>query len=445
MTTVIHLHLLGQYNVTLNGEWLAPLPTERSRLLLAYLALHPAPQARAHLIGLLWPDLPEKQARRRLTQEMWRVNSELEKAGLPATLITRGDAVQFADGVEVVCDARQLQLLLERCHREDSTDWPPLAELTTLQRGELLPGYYEDWIIVARERLFQAYTTALTRLLSRCKRLGDWDTATAIVDALRQQDLLSEVWITELLQIAQNVGRLGASLEQYEQYVATLQEALGSAPSPELAALARQVAAQRGSPPTSVAFADPAYLPPLIGREAERSLLLRALQQSQESRGQFCLLEGEAGVGKSRLIESVVADARWRGLLIGSGKGLEIQRNQAYQPLLQALSELLSPLRAQQIRILLDPLWLAQGARVLPVLAEWLPDLPSPPPLEPEPDRVRTLEALTRLLLALAELTPTVVVLDDLQWADNATLDLLIYLARRVSNARLLVLLSYRA
>ena len=443
--TTLDIRLLGQYAVAVNGQPLAPLPTERSRLLLAYLALHPTPQPRSHLIGLLWPDLPEKQARRRLTQEMWRINNELSKVGLTATLTAQGDAIQFAVGVDVVCDAHQLQTLLERCQVENLTTWPSLAELTTLQRGELLPGYFDDWILVARERLFQAYSAAMMRLLSQCKRMGDWETATAVVDALRQLDPLSEVWIAESLQIALSLRRPGTSLQQYEQFVAALQETFEIAPSPELAALAQQVAAQRSQPATPIAFVDPTYLPPLIGREVERSLLLRALQQAQDGSGHFCLLEGEAGVGKSRLIESVIADARWRGLLIGAGKGLEIQHNQAYQPLLQALRELLSPLRAQQLRLLLDPLWLAQAARVLPVLAEWLPDLPTLPYLEPEPDRVRTLEALTRLLLALATLTPTVLVLDDLQWADNATLDLLIYLARRVRNAPLLVLLNYRA
>jgi DNA-binding SARP family transcriptional activator len=443
--TLIAIRLLGQYTVTVAGQPCAPLPTERSRLLFAYLAFHSAPQPRSHLIGLLWPDLPEKQARRRLTQEMWRINSELSKVGLPITLAAQGDAIQFADGVEVVCDAHQFHTLLERCRVEHSTAWPSLAELTAFLGGELLPGYFDDWILVARERLFQAYSAALMRLLSQCKQLGDWDTATVVVDALRQHDPLSEAWIAESLRLALNLGRREASLQQYKQFVVTLQEALGVAPSSELAALSQQVAALRGQPSTPVSFVDPAYLAPMLGREAERSLLLRALQRTQESCGQFCLLEGEAGVGKSRLIESVIADARWRGLLIGSGKGLEIQRNQAYQPLLQALSELLSPLRAQQMRVLIDPLWLAQAARVLPVLAEWLPDLPPPPLLDPEPDRVRTLEALTRLLLALAELRPTVLVVDDLQWADNATLDLLIYLARRVSNAPLLVLLSYRA
>lgn len=441
----LEIQLLGQYAVAVNGRSLAALPTERSRLLLAYLALHPAPQPRSHLIGLLWPDLPEKQARRRLTQELWRINHALSKVGLSTTLVAQGDAIHFADGVEVVCDAYQFQTLLERSRVEPSTSSPSLAELTAFPSGELLPGYFDDWILVTRERLFQAYSAALTRLLSRCKQLGDWETATAVVEALRRHDPLSEVWIAESLRIALNLGRSEASLQQYEQFVVTLQEALGMAPSSELAALAQQVAAPRDQPSTPVSFVDPAHLPPLLGREAERSLLLRALQRTQESRGQFCLLEGEAGVGKSRLIESVIADARWRGLLIGSGKGLEIQRNQAYQPLLQALRELLSPLRAQQIRVLIDPLWLAQAARVLPVLAEWLPDLPPPPLLDPEPDRVRTLEALTRLLLALAELSPTVLVVDDLQWADNATLDLLIYLARRVNHAPLLVLLSYRA
>lgn len=299
----LEIHLLGRYALVANGRSLAPLPTERSRLLLAYLALHSAPQPRSHLIGLLWPDLLEKQARRRLTQELWRINHALSNAGLPTTLVAQGDAIHFADGVEVVCDAYQFQALLERSLVEPSSSGPSLAELTAFPRGELLPGYFEDWILVARERLFQAYSAALLRLLSQCKRMGDWETATAVVDALRQLDPLSEVWIVESLRIALSVGRPGTSLQQYEQFVAALQEAFEIAPSPELAALAQQVAAQRSQPATPIAFVDPIYLPPLIGREVERSLLLRALQRVQENHGQFCLLEGEAGVGKSRLFE----------------------------------------------------------------------------------------------------------------------------------------------
>jgi DNA-binding SARP family transcriptional activator len=68
------------------------LPTEKSRSLFAYLLLHHAPHAWAHLAGLFWPDLPEKTARRRLTQELWRIGSELEKTGVngaPAPWIVR--------------------------------------------------------------------------------------------------------------------------------------------------------------------------------------------------------------------------------------------------------------------------------------------------------------------------------------------------------------------
>jgi len=150
-------------------------------------------------------------------------------------------------------------------------------------------------------------------------------------------------------------------------------------------------------------------------------------------------------MGKSRLLETLVADARWRGLLTGWGAAQEIRRHEPYHPLLQALGDVLSPLRAQQLHVQVDPIWLTTAARLLPDLAEWLPHLPPLPPLDPEPERIRLLEALTRMVLALGDLTPIVLVLDDMQWADSDTLDVLIYLSRRVAHSSLLLLLSYRS
>jgi hypothetical protein len=108
------------------------------------------------------------------------------------------------------------------------------------------------------------------------------------------------------------------------------------------------------------------------------------------------------------------------------GAAHEIQLDQPYLPLIQPLGDLLSPLRIQQLHVLadhngrLDPIWLAVAACVLPILAEWLPDLPSPPPLDPKPEQVRLLEALPRLILAYrgedARANPTV-------WVSLAEID----------------------
>ncbi len=445
----VDIRLLGAYTVAVDGAPLPPLPTEKSRLLLAYLALHPTPQPRLRLAALGWPDLPEARARRRLTQELWRINSALNAAGAATIITGEADAVTLT-AANIVCDAVQLRTALARLQTAAVAAWPSLAELTDLYRGELLPGCYDDWVLLAREQLFQSYSAGLARLLAEHKRCGDWEAAERVVQTLRTQDPYSEAWVMEAMLIAQAQQRPTLGRRHYDHYVTLLQTELDSTPSPELTALAQQLVMThtRDEKPVvaapAVTFLDPRYQPPLLGRTSERSLLLRALEQAQAGRGQICLVEGEAGVGKSHLLATLAADARWRGLAVGWGAGQEIRRNESYHPLIQALHGLLSPLRGQQLQATLDSIWLTTAADLLPTLAAALPNLPPPPPLDREPARVRTLEALTRLLLALARLTPTVLVVDDVQWADSTTLDLLIYLARRVADSPLLLLLSYR-
>ncbi len=445
---MFYFRMLGGYTVTVDDEPLDPLPTEKSRTLLAYLALHPLPHTRGQLVGLFWPDLPEPQARRRLTQEVWRINSAVGKIGVDRVVITAGNTVALNRVLPIDGDVLRLRTALARLSAADRHDWPNLSELTDLYQGELLPGYFDDWVLVEREQLFQAYANGLTRLLDAQKRLGDWAEAERVVLTLRQHDPFTEEWVAEAMQIALVLRRPETGLRHYERYVAWLQAELAATPGAALTRLAQRLVAS--SQPVAAlsapaAFVDPAYQPPLIGRDAERARLLHVLEQVQTGRGQLCLIEGEAGMGKSRLLETLVADARWRSLLTGWGAAQEIRRHEPYHPLLQALGAVLSPLRAQQLYVQVDPIWLTTAVRLLPDLAEWLPDLPPLPPLDPEPERIRLLEALTRIVLALGDLTPIILVLDDMQWADSDTLDALIYLSRRVAHSSLLLLLSYRS
>ncbi|MEZ4640131.1 MAG: AAA family ATPase [Caldilineaceae bacterium] len=423
------------------------MPTEKSRSLLAYLLVQPGPHTRAHLAGVFWPDLPEKNARRRLTQEVWRIGNELEKAGVVDLLETTGATVSLAASAPLDCDLFRLRAALAALRKDDPYAWPAAAEIMDLYLGDLLPGYFDDWVLLAREQLFQSVQTGLAQILAWRKRQNAWTEAEQVVHALLQLDPLAEEWVGEAMQIAATLNRPDAGLRIFERYRERLARELETTPAPALTVLAQQLSARshREDAAQIAAFADPSYAPPLIGRDGERTLLLHALAQAQSGQGQICLLEGPAGVGKSRLVDTILADARWRGLLVGRGAAHEIELDLPYAPLIQAVGDLLSPLRAQQLRILVDPMWLAVAGRVLATLPEWLPDLPTPPPLDPEPDRVRLLEALTRLVLALGQLTPTVLVLDDVQWADSATLSALIYLSRRVAESPLLLLLSYRS
>ncbi|HEY7092529.1 MAG TPA: AAA family ATPase [Ktedonobacterales bacterium] len=166
----------------------------------------------------------------------------------------------------------------------------------------------------------------------------------------------------------------------------------------------------------------------LLGREREQAELDRALAAECAGTGGIILLAGEAGVGKTRLLETCVARS---GLLALNGEASE-PTTPPYGPIVAALR---SALRAA-------PDIVTQSGPLAPHLALLLPELGAPPP---NTDYATLVEALRCLYLAIARTSPAVIVLDDLQWADNATLELLPALASACAHERLLILGAYRS
>jgi DNA-binding CsgD family transcriptional regulator len=165
----------------------------------------------------------------------------------------------------------------------------------------------------------------------------------------------------------------------------------------------------------------------LLGREREQAELGQALDAVRTGSGGIVLLAGEAGVGKTRLLETCVARS---GLLALHGEASE-PATPPYGPIVAALR---SALRAAP-----DALERCQPLAAHLTLV--LPELGAPPS---NSDSTTLIEAMRRLFLAVAQTAPTVIVLDDLQWADNATLELLPALASSCAHERLLILGAYR-
>jgi ATP/maltotriose-dependent transcriptional regulator MalT len=166
----------------------------------------------------------------------------------------------------------------------------------------------------------------------------------------------------------------------------------------------------------------------LLGREREQAELDQALAAVCAGTGGIILLAGEAGVGKTRLLETCVARS---GLLALNGEASE-PATPPYGPVVAALR---SALRA-------TPDIVTQSGPLASHLALLLPELGAPPP---NTDYATLVEALRCLFLAVARTSPAVIVLDDLQWADNATLELLPALASACAHERLLILGAYRS
>ena len=159
---------------------------------------------------------------------------------------------------------------------------------------------------------------------------------------------------------------------------------------------------------------------------------------------QAVVLESAPGVGKTRLAHEFLRWAMAHSALLLQGQAIATGRQLLYQPLAEALRGCLNG--TDDLRALLSDVWLAELSRLLPELHDYFPDV-QPPMLSEAEARPRLFEAITQLMEALARRQPVVLFIDDLQWADSASLDCLLYASRRwrENAASVLVLFALRA
>jgi DNA-binding SARP family transcriptional activator len=463
---VLHIRLLGGLNLAWGDAPLPPIPGTAARSLFAYLATYrDRPHTRDLLAGTFWPDLPDDTARRRLSQALWLIRRVLRQAQNEARqaqdealerhplLLTEGDTVQLHPELPVWIDVEEFEKLVQR-EIGKSVDWESgtnlptshssslqaLAEAVDLYRGDFMDGYYDDWLLVERERLRETFLGVLERLVTGLKAWGEYEPALAYARRLAGEDPLREEAHAEVMRLCHLLRRDHEALQQYQLCCQVLAEELAAKPSADTAALAAEIAAQAGpseAPYLPVApYASPLRLldrpdqVPLVGREAERAELARHLEQAAAGQGGLLLVVGGAGVGKTRLMQEVARDAAWRGIRVVWGQCCELCAPPPYQPLADTL-------RTAGLDHL-TPVWRGELARLLPELG------PTPPAQEPEQERARLLEALTQAFLGLGRAAPHLLILEDIQWLDAASFEALRLLLPRLPTSPLLVVGTLR-
>jgi DNA-binding CsgD family transcriptional regulator len=184
-----------------------------------------------------------------------------------------------------------------------------------------------------------------------------------------------------------------------------------------------------------------------VGRTAEMAVLTARFELAAAGNGGVALIAGEPGIGKTRLAHAVADQAESRGALVLWGRCYEGDWSPPFAPWVEAIGGFVRSVPPERIR---DSLGLSapQGAsslaQIVPDLGPLVADLPGLVALGPDEERLRLYDAVVRFLLRLAEQQPLVVVLDDLHWADRATLDLLRHVVYFAAHAPLLLLATYR-
>jgi predicted ATPase len=188
----------------------------------------------------------------------------------------------------------------------------------------------------------------------------------------------------------------------------------------------------------------PVTRPDVIGRASEHAFLERVLGDATRCVGQVVLLSGEAGIGKTRLIATAKASASQAGYVVLESNCFEPDRMVPYGPLIDLLRELSLEPGSTEVAQALDSA--APGLlRLVPELSARLPGLVLSTPLEPDQERHGVEHAVFKFLLDLTRAQPVLLIAEDLQWCDDTTLDLLLYIARRLASVPLLLLVSYRS
>src|SRR2546427_3495163 len=431
------LSLLGGFEARIGSGPPIAVPTKKAQALVAYLALtedqgHP----RDKLAALLWPDTPAASARNALRQTLFVLRKALgpaERAGLVMT----GDAIVLA------AEAAQTDVAAFEAAVAAATP-AALEHAAGLYRGDLLAGLgavaepFEDWLMSERERLRELALEAFARLLAHQRAVGAL--APAVQSALRllALDPLQEAVHRTLMRLYVQLGRRDTALRQYQECVETLGQELAVEPESETKELYQEILRQRGVREATPSIAITPSDPPLVGREVELGRLHDALAEAWTGGGRVVAVIGEAGIGKSRLLAELAAEAGRRGGGILLGRAYESEQILPFGPWVGALRDA-GVLTDPQLLADLESAWRTQLARLLPELAD------TGRPMETSaPDQRRLFEALVQLLRRVALDQPLVIMLEDCHWADDMSLRFLAFCARRLHSAPVLVVISVR-
>jgi DNA-binding SARP family transcriptional activator len=452
---VLEINMLGIAELRCAGNEFR-VPLRKALALVAYLAIDGAVHPRDELVSLLWPEADEQKGRMVLRTCLSVLRRTLAGAiGAPAIWRVVPNAIGLERSAMVV-DVHELASAATLAQQAAETPGlrAQLERAIALYRGPLLSDLtlpdapeYETWVLAQRATCHHHLSIVLARLAGLQEAAGDMQAAAATLERWLQHDPLEEAACQQLIAVRLAAGDPGSGVRVYEDYRARLAAELGIEPGIEIQALAESAArAVRHPEPQRMprAFVSGSLQMPLVGRATELMALRQRYAQVCAGRSQVVILEGEAGIGKSRLAHEFLAWAAAQGADVLEGRAVELRGAVPYMALVEALRPRME--RENAPDDLLDGIWLARLARLLPELRERYPDLSGASGADAD-DAACLYEAVVRLIQALAMQRPLVLVLDDLQWADPATLSLVLYGARRWSQcgAQVLLLLGSQA
>jgi adenylate cyclase len=527
MVSRLAVYLLGPPRIERDGE---PIKLHRRKAiaLLAYLAVTGESHRRASLVNLLWPEYDGTRGRAALRRTLYALNKALADAWLEVDREEIGlkpsAGPSTGSGQALWVDVDQFHRHLAECEDHGhpvSQVCPacaePLTEAVALVRGDFLSGFglkdsfnFDDWQLLQAEVLRRELAGALERLVHWHGSQREFKSALGFARRRLALDPLDEPAHRQLMRLYAWSGRRSAALRQYEECVAVLVDQLGVPPQEATTELYEAIQGGRVPPPPEESVEQegllpldrliesgaepPSFLegevpverPVFVARERELAQLDGHLKAALAGQGKVVFVTGDAGSGKTALIQEFArrVQAAHPDLVSAGGHGnAQTGIGDPYLPFREILGLLTGDVEAQwaagamtreQARRLWNTLPLAAQALVeagpelidtmVPRTAllrrataygsartDWLARLEERVERKPDtgpgitgPQQSDLFEQYTRVLQALAQRGPLLLVVDDLQWADLGSISLLFHLGRQLAGSRILIVGAYR-
>ncbi len=444
------VRLLGRFCLSARNKTVQ-FPARKAESLFAFLVLNRnKPTDRSVLAGMFWPDFPDSRARRNLSTALWRMKGSIyDQIGSKLQVSVGGDYILLClDNAEIdVMKFRGLLDLSAKQQREGRIATMRQAE--ALYTGDLLEDCSDEWCEEERRYLRGLYLGLLRDLVTEGRRLGDYGSAISFAQKAITINPLDEDIQGELMCLFHLSGKRTAALAQYEALKKLLEDELGVQPSAQTRELRQQILSddRATSKPSSLLRAA-SELPgsdqfariSIVGREAHFGALVRLVESVSRGTGVGVIVSGEAGVGKTKLVEALSTEAEYRGLEVLHGECPDVMNPPPYQAFVQALWPRLSALEqlgydtSSPIGSLIRNL--VPAALCAPDRLNGSSNIPF--------DNAIVNEAILRLLVD-SSARPTLLVLENIHRVDKASEGLLIGLSTRLAKSRLFIVATARA